>query len=162
MRWQETRRHIQCKYGRKYPWGPSWRCRRLHTGPKYSIISYFECNRNIHSWLLAGSEPWVILELFLVFQDLSLMILIKNSYKRKCVHYTNDWILYTRTLYQQQKTVHMYTILNQYQQKNTVHMYTAYTNNRLQYTSTILKQLNTVHYVFTGWSIMTVKKQHKS
>ena len=32
---------------------------------------------NIHSWLWAGSEPWVILELFLIFPDLSLMILIK-------------------------------------------------------------------------------------
>ena len=40
-------------------------------------MSYFECNRNIHNWLWAGSEPWVILELFLIFQDLSLMILIK-------------------------------------------------------------------------------------
>ena len=86
MRWQETRRHIQCKYGRKYPWGPSWRCRRLHTGPKYSIISYFKCNRNIHKWLWAGSEPWVILELFLIFQDLSLMILIKIILIKKSVY----------------------------------------------------------------------------
>ena len=53
------------------------RCRRLCTGLRYSIISYFECNWNVHNWLWAGSKPWVLLRLFLIFQYLSLMILIK-------------------------------------------------------------------------------------
>ena len=67
----------QIQYGRQYSWGPNWRCRRLRTGPKYWIKSYFKFKWNIHNWLGAGSEPWVILRLFLIFQDLSLMILIK-------------------------------------------------------------------------------------
>ena len=67
----------QMQIWKKKIMGPTWGCRRLHTRPKYWIISYFECNWNIHNWLGAGSEPWVILRLFLIFQDLSLMILIK-------------------------------------------------------------------------------------
>ena len=42
------------------------RCRRLLTGPKCGKISYFECNWSFHNWLGAGSEPWVILRLFLI------------------------------------------------------------------------------------------------
>ena len=48
-------------------------------------LSCFECNWNVHNWLWAGSEPWVILELFLICQDLSLMILIKIILKKKRV-----------------------------------------------------------------------------
>ena len=51
---------------------------RLRTRLKYRKISYYECNWNLYNWLVAGSEPWVILRLFLIFQDLSLMILIKR------------------------------------------------------------------------------------
>ena len=56
---------------------------RLRTGLKYSKISYYECNWNLYNWLVAGSEPWVILRLFLIFQDLSLMILIKRILIKK-------------------------------------------------------------------------------
>ena len=58
-------------------------CRRLCTGLKYRKISYFECYWNLYNWLGAGSEPWVILRLFLIFQDLSLMILIKRILIKK-------------------------------------------------------------------------------
>ena len=55
------------------------------TGPKYGKISYFECNWSLHNWLGAESELWVILRLFLIFQDLSLMILIKRILIKKKV-----------------------------------------------------------------------------
>ena len=58
---------------------------RLRTGLKYRKISYYECNWNLYNWLVAGSEPWVILRLFLIFQDLSLMILIKRILIKKRV-----------------------------------------------------------------------------
>ena len=56
------------------------------TGPKYGKISYFECNWSLHNWLGAESELWVILRLFLIFQDLSLMILIKRILIKKSVY----------------------------------------------------------------------------
>ena len=43
-------------------------------GRNIELKSYFKFKWNSHNWLGAGSEPWVIL---LIFQDLSLMILIK-------------------------------------------------------------------------------------
>ena len=83
MRWQETCCHTKCNYGRKYPLWPTWRCKRLRTRPKYWIISFFKCNWNLHNWHGAGSEPWVILRLFLIFQNSSLMILIKRILIKK-------------------------------------------------------------------------------
>ena len=63
------------------------------------MISYFKCNRNIHNWLWAGSEPCVILELLLTFQDLSLIILIKIILiKKACIQYTQLFFLDTPPL----------------------------------------------------------------
>ena len=69
-------------------WAPSWRFRRLHPGLKDSIISYFECNRNIHNWFLAGSEPWVIAKFWIIlnFSRFEPDDSYKNySYKKKRV-----------------------------------------------------------------------------
>ena len=66
-------------------WFEIWRVKLISTQVVVEVEVGVELG-NIHNWLWAGSEPWVILELFLIFQDLSLMILIKIILiKKKCV-----------------------------------------------------------------------------